>query len=119
AAEKDYYFVVAAVKAWTFFFSSRRRHTRFSRDWSSDVCSSDLDAHHQEKNGHQSVVDPEQYGVFEVYLRCFEADLLRKQGLKAEIGRASCRERGEGSVGVGGCKREQKDRMQEGTASRD
>src|SRR5690606_40580406 len=25
------------------FFSSRRRHTRFSRDWSSDVCSSDLD----------------------------------------------------------------------------
>src|SRR5690606_40507140 len=33
-----------------FFFSSRRRHTRFSRDWSSDVCSSDLKfltaAHH-------------------------------------------------------------------------
>src|SRR5690606_39939782 len=25
-----------------FYFSSRRRHTRFSRDWSSDVCSSDL-----------------------------------------------------------------------------
>src|SRR5690606_40569757 len=25
-------------------FSSRRRHTRFSRDWSSDVCSSDLQA---------------------------------------------------------------------------
>src|SRR5690606_40399619 len=24
-------------------FSSRRRHTRFSRDWSSDVCSSDLE----------------------------------------------------------------------------
>src|SRR5690606_26975331 len=28
---------------WYFFFSSRRRHTRFSRDWSSDVCSSDLE----------------------------------------------------------------------------
>src|SRR5690606_18139364 len=28
-----------------FFFSSRRRHTRFSRDWSSDVCSSDLQGH--------------------------------------------------------------------------
>src|SRR5690606_39484645 len=27
-----------------FFFSSRGRHTRFSRDWSSDVCSSDLEA---------------------------------------------------------------------------
>src|SRR5688572_16469771 len=29
-----------------FFFSSRRRHTRFDCDWSSDVCSSDLDAEH-------------------------------------------------------------------------
>src|SRR3972149_5135644 len=28
-----------------FFSSSRRRHTRFDCDWSSDVCSSDLDAH--------------------------------------------------------------------------
>src|SRR5690625_5658183 len=26
-----------------FFFSSRRRHTRWPRDWSSDVCSSDLE----------------------------------------------------------------------------
>src|SRR2546429_4730003 len=30
------------VVARFFFFSSRRRHTRCSRDWSSDVCSSDL-----------------------------------------------------------------------------
>src|SRR2546422_1839603 len=29
-----------------FFFSSRRRHTRCSRDWSSDVCSSDLGGWH-------------------------------------------------------------------------
>src|SRR5574337_1347488 len=28
-----------------FFFSSRRRHTRVSGDWSSDVCSSDLEVH--------------------------------------------------------------------------
>src|SRR3712207_7325732 len=28
--------------AFCFFFSSRRRHTRYWRDWSSDVCSSDL-----------------------------------------------------------------------------
>src|SRR6266536_2816177 len=27
----------------SFFFSSRSRHTRSTRDWSSDVCSSDLD----------------------------------------------------------------------------
>src|SRR5687768_18073300 len=30
--------------SFVFFFSSRRRHTRCSRDWSSDVCSSDLRA---------------------------------------------------------------------------
>src|SRR3712207_719113 len=30
-----------------FFFSSRRRHTRYWRDWSSDVCSSDLHVHQQ------------------------------------------------------------------------
>src|SRR2546430_12414757 len=39
-----------------FFFSSRRRHTRFDCDWSSDVCSSDLDfrwtvAHSQKTGG--------------------------------------------------------------------
>src|SRR5438445_10311901 len=30
------------VSVFFFFFSSRRRHTRYWRDWSSDVCSSDL-----------------------------------------------------------------------------
>src|SRR5699024_11759154 len=30
--------------SYLFFFSSRRRHTRSKRDWSSDVCSSDLKA---------------------------------------------------------------------------
>src|SRR5699024_12087928 len=32
------------------FFSSRRRHTRSKRDWSSDVCSSDLDNAAREAN---------------------------------------------------------------------
>src|SRR5438067_10366901 len=32
-----------------FFFSSRRRHTRSKRDWSSDVCSSDLTAEVRER----------------------------------------------------------------------
>src|SRR5205809_7988485 len=36
-----------------FFFSSRRRHTRCSRDWSSDVCSSDLRHQH-----HLAVLEP-------------------------------------------------------------
>src|SRR2546430_12329695 len=34
--------VVAFPAVFLFFFSSRRRHTRFDCDWSSDVCSSDL-----------------------------------------------------------------------------
>src|SRR2546422_9566923 len=36
----------AIVFFFFFFFSSRRRHTRCSRDWSSDVCSSDLEWEH-------------------------------------------------------------------------
>src|SRR3989454_11832225 len=34
-----------------FFFSSRRRHTRLQGDWSSDVCSSDLDGYARGKRG--------------------------------------------------------------------
>src|SRR2546430_3921742 len=33
------------------FFSSRRRHTRFDCDWSSDVCSSDLHYLHHDRGG--------------------------------------------------------------------
>src|SRR5205809_6147239 len=38
------YLDVLMIFFFFFFFSSRRRHTRCSRDWSSDVCSSDLGA---------------------------------------------------------------------------
>src|SRR5690606_40512735 len=34
-----------------FVFSGRRRHTRFSRDWSSDVCASDLAASYASTSG--------------------------------------------------------------------
>src|SRR5204863_4358044 len=34
--------MIALIIPYVFFFSSRRRHTRSLRDWSSDVCSSDL-----------------------------------------------------------------------------
>src|SRR5687768_17699315 len=37
-----FFFFVFVFFFFFFFFSSRRRHTRCSRDWSSDVCSSDL-----------------------------------------------------------------------------
>src|SRR2546430_7258497 len=40
-----------------FFFSSRRRHTRFDCDWSSDVCSSDLAAHEHVVSPHDEAQD--------------------------------------------------------------
>src|SRR5699024_11724542 len=44
---KIYYILDAITGCYSdinlFFFSSRRRHTRSKRDWSSDVCSSDLE----------------------------------------------------------------------------
>src|SRR5690606_40136610 len=68
-----------------FFFSSRRRHTIFSRDWSSDVCSSDLctsAAHPHQTGGHdrraREVADVQE-----------APDHLDTVGV--EIGRASCR----------------------------
>src|SRR3712207_9111726 len=67
-----------------FFFSSRRRHTRYWRDWSSDVCSSDLQA----RPAHHDA---------QVELAREHAGDRRHQ--EHEIGRASCRER---SVDLGG-----------------
>src|SRR2546427_5701963 len=46
--------------AQAFFFSSRRRHTRFDCDWSSDVCSSDLaDYYHEALNRWINASDPD------------------------------------------------------------
>src|SRR5207249_11895256 len=62
-----------------FFFSSRRRHTRSKRDWSSDVCSSDLiEFRHFRKVGR---------GVGHLVL------VSGNDTEGEEIGRASCRER--------------------------
>src|SRR5690625_7340841 len=41
---------VVVLSDFLFFFSSRRRHTRWPRDWSSDVCSSDLAKRSPETN---------------------------------------------------------------------
>src|SRR5699024_12032569 len=40
-----------------FFFSSRRRHTRSKRDWSSDVCSSDLLGRFNDTNPHEAHIE--------------------------------------------------------------
>src|SRR5690606_40913997 len=45
-----------------FFFSSRRRHTRFSRDWSSDVCSSDLTVAQAQRRVEAAIEDRRRIG---------------------------------------------------------
>src|SRR5207302_5834668 len=84
-----------------FFFSSRRRHTRFSRDWSSDVCSSDLFAVQQDCR--QMI---HRLSSFRARVILVSSPATSKKRLwisngpvqSPEIGRASCRERVEVSV---------------------
>src|SRR3989440_9455786 len=86
----------------SFFFSSRRRHTRSDRDWSSDVCSSDLIAPKDPEVGAGRVDENAVAGGAEAgNLRLDRAlDGLdarepkpRRRLAHAQIGRASCRER--------------------------
>src|SRR5205807_7012060 len=71
-----------------FFFSSRRRHTRLQGDWSSDVCSSDLQ---QVKmaNGRPALQGGPAIGHLDLL---GVRDLPLRLALH-EIGRASCREK--------------------------
>src|SRR5688500_20296206 len=81
-----------------FFFSSRRRHTRLQGDWSSDVCSSDLEAHMADFVKIDAIQDAR------AGLVAGDSHSLggRRSDIEpAKIGRASCRERG-GLDGVGG-----------------
>src|SRR5690606_39682730 len=100
------------------FFSSSRRHTRFSRDWSSDVCSSDLEhsiwltllrdrirqirplladdgsvwVHLDHVESHRCrVVLDEELG---------ERNFVAEVAWQKEIGRASCRESGPTRMGA-------------------
>src|SRR5215813_3042027 len=49
--------MVLNVNTYFFFFSSRRRHTRCGRDWSSDVCSSDLMVSRARRIGEANLAD--------------------------------------------------------------
>src|SRR5947209_19837954 len=69
-----------------FFFSSRRRHTRYWRDWSSDVCSSDLPWQCL-----YFLPDPHGHGALR--LIGASATLPSSRCGIGEIGRASCRGR--------------------------
>src|SRR4051812_50228472 len=82
---------------WTkaFFFSSRRRHTRLTCDWSSDVCSSDLWIRNCRRP-----CSPIPSGSKRSSATCYRTPSNLRA--KAEIGRASCRERARSSgVAVG------------------
>src|SRR2546421_4439667 len=94
------------IGRWWFFFSSRRRHTRSDRDWSSDVCSSDLE--HQAWLSveilHPEAASAANYRIVaQVIAELLSVDCLalfhpesRKlvpAHASEKIGRASCRER--------------------------
>src|SRR2546430_13623774 len=86
-----------------FFFSSRRRHTRFDCDWSSDVCSSDLALvghsevaldgvladHVRVRIARLAAQDCRQLDLGSVVVRMIGHDSIGA----GQIGRASCRER--------------------------
>src|SRR5437588_9475725 len=111
------YFVAIKYRAWTlvffFFFSSRRRHTRSLCDWSSDVCSSDLQPGPVRAGGEKGLeqVAPilrgnARPGVGHPQLHLPLPRAVARvaaqgpagghgpEGVGQEIGRASCRERG-------------------------
>src|SRR5206468_8605144 len=77
-----------------FFFSSRRRHTRSDRDWSSDVCSSDL---LMNATPSHALTRPAALRTRLMLALALSAPAV----VALEIGRASCRERVWGGVGGG------------------
>src|SRR5205814_5203252 len=106
-----------------FFFSSRRRHTRCLSDWSSDVCSSDLSWVQCSPRGPAGNV-PHTGRVADFTLRnaprvhdgrvvqsADDRTCPRRRARGREIGRASCRERGEGGEGGGGWKKSRSGRV--------
>src|SRR5690349_23483038 len=76
------------VSLYCFFFSSRRRHTRSLRDWSSDVCSSDLTPFLDWQAGRAACIH-----ILRAYVLGAPGDWRMVATTANEIGRASCRER--------------------------
>src|SRR5207237_1636048 len=97
-----------------FFFSSRRRHTRFKCDWSSDVCSSDLPSCPIPEVARLGRTLRQWRAAFLAY---FDTSRSSNGGTEAingliEIGRAACRER-EVNAGDGG-RRQKRERKRKG-----
>src|SRR2546430_3501020 len=62
-----------------FFFSSRRRHTRFDCDWSSDVCSSDLA---DPRNHYASPLYGDAYGLPPILIHVGSDEILRDDAIR-------------------------------------
>src|SRR3712207_7689168 len=105
------------------FFSSRRRHTRYWRDWSSDVCSSDLTGGNGQRQRQDRVVvlarEPQlrPAGDQEREARAGGQEVGEERRrveqvleVVQQIGRESCRERGEISVVAGSLKKKKEAR---------
>src|SRR4051794_41940701 len=92
-----------------FFFSSRRRHTRWTGDWSSDVCSSDLSEWPwpcvEEPQATLRRMATATRTVTEICESAKRASHELAVASTEEIGRASCRERVEISGGAGSVKK--------------
>src|SRR5690606_40376590 len=94
-----------------FFFSGRRRHTRFSRDWSSDVCSSDLKIRRiipdcsisqdiitgfptETEEDHKDTLSLMEYAQYDFGYMFAYSERPGTLAARKKIGRASCREGG-------------------------
>src|SRR3712207_9038100 len=82
-----------------FFFSSRRRHTRYWRDWSSDVCSSDLSGPRAAPAGAWNAAAGAERTA------AYPSPGRPGEGRGGEIGRGAGRGRGEISGGAGTLKK--------------
>src|SRR3712207_8524746 len=72
--------IAIVITSFVFFFSSRRRHTRYWRDWSSDVCSSDLGKRYATPNARIMIHQPS--GGFEGQATDAEINLREMLTLK-------------------------------------
>src|SRR5260221_9848600 len=96
------FFLASTLCVFFFFFSSRRRHTRSLCDWSSDVCSSDLDRDQGGRGGDQAPQETSVGDGVRLAIAVLDEPVQQvtqhqrgdeKDDLFAKIGRASCRER--------------------------
>src|SRR5699024_11988798 len=106
----------AGICMHVFFFSSRRRHTRSKRDWSSDVCSSDLTTMTINRILFTGALIAGAFLISACQAQTPGSDASADSASMTkemtvyhdQIGRASCRERVEIAVGAGALKKKQR-----------